>query len=117
MGGRFKRAIEDVGLPVAEDEVLQAFNKYVSRADAGENALDAVEFAYAASDLRNSAVFLQLDKDQNDKIDEDEFRRGMKFIGSTFTEKRLEELFNQFDKEHTGLIGKEEFFEAADSAT
>lgn len=78
--GRFKRAIEDVGLPVAEDEVLQAFNKYVSRADAGENSLDAVEFAYAASDLRNTAVFLQLDKDQNDKIDEDEFARGMKFI-------------------------------------
>lgn len=27
------------------------------------------------------------------------------------------ELFSQFDKEATGLIGKEEFFEAADSAT
>jgi Ca2+-binding EF-hand superfamily protein len=52
-----------------------------------------------------------MDDNKNRKLELEEFRKGVTEYGLNYSKEEMKELFNAFDKDHSGAIDFDEFLE------
>jgi Ca2+-binding EF-hand superfamily protein len=52
-----------------------------------------------------------MDDNKNRKLELEEFRKGVTEYGLNYSKEEMRELFNAFDKDHSGAIDFDEFLE------